>query len=107
MRVENLTGMQIRDTVIVIVAILGFIVLLGNAVDKIKKWTKPRDDFESWRSDVDRKLNSDNDRLKSMEQGNKVISRGILALLSHEINGNSDDKLRKSHDEIQDYLIDR
>lgn len=47
------------------------------------------------------------DQLSEIEEGNKVLCRGILALLSHEINGNSDDKLRASQVEITNYLIDR
>lgn len=46
-------------------------------------------------------------RVKAIEDGNRVLCRGILALLSHEINGNSDDKLRASQQEITDYLIDK
>ena len=33
--------------------------------------------------------------------------RALMALMSHEINGNSDDKLKQSYDEIQTYLIGR
>lgn len=45
--------------------------------------------------------------ITSIETGNRVLCRGILALLSHEINGNSADKLRESQKEITDYLIDK
>lgn len=47
------------------------------------------------------------DQLANIEQGNKVMCRGILALLSHEINGNSDDKLRASQAELTNYLIEK
>lgn len=52
-------------------------------------------------------LGSHQDQLSNIERGNKVMCRGILALLSHEINGNSDDKLKESQQEITNYLIDR
>lgn len=52
-------------------------------------------------------LGSHQDQLSNIEQGNKVMCRGILALLSHEINGNSNDKLKESQQEITNYLIDR
>lgn len=72
-------------------------------------------------SEIDRKLATDKsrldehtrilgahqDQLSNIEQGNKVLCRGILALLSHEINGNSDDKLKASQQEITNYLIDK
>ena len=104
---ENLTAVQIRDFVIVLLAILAFIVLAGNALKTWKNWKKPQEDLAAWRRSVDTKLANDNERLKNMESGNRVICRGILALLSHEINGNSSEKLKASQQEITDYLIDR
>lgn len=104
---DNLTLAQIRDAVIVLLAVMAFIVLLGNVIKTIKGWTKPLNDMESWREDVNTKLEKDNKRLNDLEEGNRVICRGILALLSHEINGNSKEKLMNSQKEITDYLINR
>ena len=104
---ESVTLQQLRDTVIVILVVMTFLVLLGNVIKTIKGWKQPHDDLEEWRRDVDEKLNSDNGRLNDLEEGNKVICRGILAMLSHEINGNSDDQLIASQKEITNYLINR
>ena len=104
---ENLTLAQFKDTAIVILALMGVIVLLGNVIKTIKTWKQPHDDIEKWRKDVDSKLAKDNDRLNDLGAGNKVICRGILAMLSHEINGNSNDKLLASQKENTDYLIER
>ena len=54
-----------------------------------------------------RALEEHHEQIKAIEAGNKVLCRGILALLSHEINGNSNDKLKASQQEITDYLIDK
>ena len=43
----------------------------------------------------------------TIESGQRVLCRGVLALLSHEINGNSDDKLREAWAGINNYLIDK
>lgn len=104
---ENVTLAQLKDFAIVLVALLGFIVLLGNFIKTVKTWKQPHDDLEKWRSDVDSKLTNDNSRLDVLEEGNRVICRGILAMLSHEINGNSNDKLVASQKEITDYLIEK
>ena len=104
---ENLSPDQIRDTLVVVLAVMAFLVLLGNVIKTIKDWKKPHDDMASWRTDVDNRLNNDNSRLRDLEEGNKVICRGILAMLSHEINGNSNDKLTASQQEITNYLINR
>ena len=104
---ENITMAQIKDFAIVLLALAGVVVLIGNLIRTIKEWHKPQDDLATWRRSVDTRLNNDHERLESMEKGNKVICRGILALLSHEINGNSVDKLMKSQSEMTDYLIER
>lgn len=104
---ETLTSSQIRDFLIVLIAIGGFVVLIGNVIKIVKDWHKPTRDLDIWRSEVDRKLDNDNRRLASIEEGNKVVTRGMLALISHELNGNSSDKLKASQQEITDYLIER
>ena len=82
---------------------------------------KIMDALEPRFAEIDRKLDTDKTRLDAherqfanhgkqigaIEEGQKVLCRGILALLSHEINGNSDDKLRASQSEITNYLIDK
>ena len=40
-------------------------------------------------------------------QSNRIIMRALMAMLSHEINGNSDEKLKASFDEIQQFLIEK
>lgn len=104
---ENLTLPQIKDFIIVAVAILAFIVLLGNVVKTLKEWRKPGMSEADWRRDVDDKLNSDNRRIKSLEDGNRVVCKALIALLSHEINGNSNDKLQKALSDLNNYLIER
>ena len=104
---ENLTFVQIKDFIVVLLAIAGAIVLLGNVVKTIRDWRKPNSDLNTWKEGVDRKLANDNERLKAIEDGNKVVTRGVLALISHELNGNSNDKLQKSQAEITNYLIDK
>ena len=104
---DSLTLAQVKDFAVVFLAILAFIVLLGNVIKTIKEWTKPGMSEAEWRREVDRKLSSDNERIKTLEEGTKVICRALIAMLSHEINGNSTDKLQKAMGELQDYLIER
>lgn len=103
---QDLTLVQIRDFVIVALAILAFIVLLGNVVKTIRDWRSPSMSEAEWRRDVNTKLASDDKRIKHLEEGNKVKCRALMALLSHEINGNSNDKLQKALSDLNDYLID-
>ena len=107
LELANITLSELKDAALVILAFAGIIVLIGNVIKTIKEWRKPQTDLRSWQKSVDDRLKSDHERLKSMEDGNKVVCRGILALLSHEINGNSIDKLKASQSEMTNYLIDR
>ena len=104
---ESVTMLQLKDFAIVGIAIMGFVVLLGNVFKTIREWAKPGMSEKQWREEVDRKLGSDNKRIESLEAGNKALCRGMLALLSHEINGNSLDKLTKAQEELTSYLVER
>ena len=104
---ETLTFAEIKDFAIVAIAIMGFVILLGNVVKTIKEWRKPSMSGQEWQREVDRKLDNDNRRIESLEEGNKVICKALIALLSHEINGNSNDKLQKALESLNEYLIER
>lgn len=104
---ENLTLTQIKDFVIVAVALLAFVVLLGNVVKTIAEWRKPGMSEAEWRREVDSKLSTDNRRIQSLEDGNRAICKALIALLSHEINGNSTEKLNKALSDLNNYLIER
>ena len=79
-------------------ALVAFVLSVWTLIEKIKKRSQ-------WRDNVDAKLAADKRRLDGQEDGQRVICRGILALLSHEINGNSIEKLRDAQSGITDYLI--
>lgn len=50
-------------------------------------------------------LDRDNRRLNSLDEGNRVTQRALLALMSHAINGNDIDKLSKAKNDLEEYLI--
>ena len=104
---EALTLVQIRDFVIVVLAVMGFVVLLGNVIKVIKEWRKPAVDETDWRKTVDDALSENVERIETLEAGNKMIITALIAMLSHEINGNSIDKLRAALDDLNQYLINK
>ena len=55
----------------------------------------------------DKMLARDRERLDAMQEQSVIMLRGVKAILSHEINGNSVDKMQQSMQEIDDYLIRR
>ena len=104
---EKLTLTQIRDFVIVLLAIMAFIVLLGNVIKVFKDWSNPAMSEAEWRRGVDETLEENNARIDTLETGNRVICKALLAIMSHEINGNSTDKLQKAMNDLNDYLIEK
>ena len=104
---DKLTPDMLMTFLIVAAALIAFVLICWNLIDKIRAAHKPKDEWHQWQRDTDEKLKRDKERLDILEDGNRVICRGILALLSHEINGNSTDKLKASQTEITNYLIDR
>ena len=104
---DKLTPDMLMTFLIVAAALVAFALAILALVDRIKKTREPKDKLAQWQQETDDKLQNDKKRLDSLEKGQGVMLRGINAIISHEINGNSTDKLTKSQQEIMDYLIDR
>ena len=104
---DKISPDMLMTFLIVAAALVGFVLLIWQLVDKIRFARKPEEDLRKWQRDTDLKLDADKKRINSLEDGQKVMLRGINAIISHEINGNSVDKLQKSQTEIINYLIER
>lgn len=57
--------------------------------------------------DYDEYFKADKQRLDGLEADNKLVLRGVMQLMTHEIDGNHVDALRDARDDIQQHLIDR
>ena len=112
---EGLTPDVIWTTVL---AVASAVVLLSNAAEKIVKAVKTAkapnikqderlDALETWRKEVDAKLNRDNNRLIAIDSGNRVTQRALLALLDHGIDGNNIKQMQHAKEELQEHLINR
>jgi hypothetical protein len=112
---ENVTFAEIAA---VVLAIASAIVLLANAAGAIvKAWKAAKapndkqnerlDALEEWRKEVDGKLNSDHSHLTSIDSGNRVMQRALLALLDHGIDGNNITQMQHAKEELQEHLINR
>lgn len=112
---ENLTPSIVWPTIL---AVASAIVLLSNAAEKVVKAYKAAkapnvqqderlDALEAWRVEVDRKLTADNNRLRDIDDGNRVTQRALLALLDHGIDGNNVKQMQSAKEELQNHLINR
>lgn len=53
------------------------------------------------------KLRRDYERLNELEDGTRIMMRALMAILSHDVSGNSIDKLKESMEEIHRFLLNR
>lgn len=95
--------------------ILTFCLLLSNFILMIIMWVDKAETPEKNQNarimaiedeikDIYEKIGKDNNRLIELEKGNVVTQEAILALLSHAIDGNNTDGLKKAKDNLQTYL---
>lgn len=106
---------------------LGFIVTAGGAIKVIQKLNPlkkirealnakaEKEEFELLKKEFEQLKkehenlkdyqNEDHERLKTLEKGNEVICKCMLALTDHEITGNGQEQLKKAKEEMHNYLI--
>ena len=107
--IESITLAQIAS-------LIAFIVALYGGVKYLKKELKDaitemlQDEFKS----VDEKLDSDNRRIKDLEEQNKFIYKAIslllqddLAILEHLRTDNNTGKMAEQEQKVQQFLIER
>lgn len=94
--------------------ICGFIITLGGATAVISRWLAPIKNLIKRVDDIELEVknqktfqNGDHDRIKDVETGNEKICKCVLAIINHELTGNSVDKMREARDEMQNYLIQK
>ena len=106
---------EIQTFFSVFLAIAVSVTTIGGAIGVIEhfaaKAKKPHQDLEDevekqgkHLEKHDQLLDNDNRRLKDVEATNRLIVRGIMTLLSHEIDGNHTKQLEQARDEMYDYL---
>lgn len=100
---------EIQTFFVVLLAICGAITTLGGVINLFLNWHK-----QSRITRHDEALKDHEIRIKDLEEKTKdqdgfikVLCNSILALVSHEISGNSTEKLMDAQKELQDFLINR
>lgn len=70
-----------------------------NAVEqRVDRMERKMEQFESY-------FQNDNDRLDLLDKGMRVTQHALIALLSHGIDGNDVESLKKAKHELEEYLI--
>ena len=92
--------------------ILSVVAVAGLIVTAVKRAKAPNilqnerlDELENKVKRHDELFLNDLRRFESMEAGNRIMQKCMLSLLSHGIDGNDIDSMKKSRAEMQEYLI--
>ncbi len=90
-----------------ILGVAGGIIVIYNAIKVILNLTNPVISLKTKIEKHDKMLDNDNKRLNSFEKSNNMLCKSMLALLEHEITGNSVERLKKVKTEMQEFLIEK
>lgn len=101
-----------------IIAICGGIITLAGAMGVLGGWyhkAKAPENEQNTRIDnletkvkaIEKHLEADKNELDMIEEGNRVTQRALLALLSHGIDGNHIEAMKKSEEELKKYLTEK
>lgn len=74
---------------------------------KLEDISKKIDSIEARLKIHEEYFNNDNRRISAIEEGNRVTQKALLALMSHAINGNNVDELKKAENTLREYLINK
>ena len=106
---ENITIGQVAAVVVFVVGLYGGIKYLKTELkDAVTEMLK--DEFKS----IDEKLDTDNRRIKDLEEQNKFMYKAIslllqddLAILEHLRTSNNTGKMAEQEQKVQEFLIQR
>lgn len=114
-----MTWWQIAGLVIGgILAVAGFINTIGAAGEKVAKVVRaakaPNEEQDKRLTDVENDIRdikgflaNDKKRIDSLEDGNRVTQRALLALLGHGLDGNNQKQMLAAKEELESLLINR
>ena len=121
MRTENLAKAaggehSMTEVWTIILAAASAIVLLSNAAEKIVRAFKSAkapevrqneeiNDLKRRLKKVEDWVETEKQQVKDIREGNRVITRGMLALLEHGINGNNIEQMQEARNGVEEYLI--
>lgn len=99
-----------------IMAFCGAIITLSAAtaviIKVIQKAKQPEESQNKRLEELEKKVerfeqlfDNDNKRLIELERGNRVTQQALLALLSHALNGDDVDSLKKAKAKMENYLL--
>ena len=72
-----------------------------------EKATTKRDKMAEQVEAHEERLANDHRRLTNLESSNRLIMRGVMQIMSHEMDGNHTAQLKEVRDDMERYLINK
>ena len=89
-----------------IMAIGGFIVLMGNVVAVIYKVIRPSLDMRKRVDELEKNDKQDYSRIQALEKVNQAQCKLLMAMIDHMIDGNHVEKMKETRDHIIELIAD-
>ena len=90
-----------------IIAICSLLTALWGVYKIVKELKKPNADLKKKVDAHETRLNSDNERLKAIEDADRMMLQSLLVIINHEITGNGIETMKQTRDEIDEFLINK
>ncbi len=111
---EWLAESSFATFLVVLLGIVGAVAAIGKAIDVVKGWFSPASKLKERVEAHDHMLDRDKKRLDSFEEqvedlkeGQRTLCRAMKALLSHEVNGENVAGLKEAQADLDEYLISK
>ncbi len=111
---KDMIDLVVTQTIAVCGLITGLgavIALIAKAIYNIKKPNRVQnerlDAIEKTLKEHETYLSRDAKKFDKLEDGNRITQKAILALLSHGIDGNEIEGMKKAKEDLQNYLINQ
>lgn len=117
---DHVTVLQVSTWIL---GLLGALAVIDKGIEIVSKWHKRGPDgkqdekiatldarvgkLEQSLAKHDSFFTADKSRLDAIEDGNRVMQEGMIALLSHAIDGNDVAACKKAKEDLNAYLINR
>ena len=108
---EKITFEQLVALAAIVLILVGVyntcMTAIKNYREEKKRKDAPVNTLEETVRQHEERLKKDHERLNNLEEANRIQMRALMAMLHHEIDGNSTEGLKQSYDELQRYLIEK
>lgn len=71
-------------------------------LDELEKWKHY--ELAEWQKQIEQRLDDGNSHFESLDEGNRVTQKLLLALAEHALHGNNIGQLQTAINELNDYL---